>query len=190
MAKSTVRGADASSPSQPVPVAVNGDGASVTTKHTISVLVENRPGALAKVAEMFRRRGHVIHSFAVGGTEDPSVSRMIVLVDGAAHVEQVVKNLNKILEVIKVNDLTGVDTVDRELALIKVNITPGTRREVVEIAEIFRASVVDISEPTMTLEVTGRPEKIDALQQLLTKHGIREMVRTGQVTLVRGPQST
>ncbi len=159
-------------------------------QHAISVLVENKPGVLAKVAEMFRRRGYNIHSLAVGITHDPAVSRMIAVVDGDTQIEQVIKNLNKILEVIKVSDVSGVDSVDRELALIKVNITPGTRPEVIEVARIFRANVVDVSDRSMTLEVTGRSEKIDALQQLLAKHGIREMVRTGRVMLARGPQAT
>ncbi len=160
-------------------------------KHTISVLVDNTPGILMRVAGLFRRRGYNIHSLAVGVTEQSSVSRMIIVVEGAPEVlEQIIKQLNKLIEVVKVNDVTGFNTVDRELALIKLNATPTTRMEIIEISNVFRASVVDLSEKTMTLEVTGRSDKIDAIMSLLQKYGIREMVRTGQVTLVRGIQPT
>jgi len=160
-------------------------------KHTISVLVDNAPGVLMKVAGLFRRRGYNIHSLAVGITEQPIVSRMIIVVEGEPEVlEQIIKQLNKLIEVIKVNDVTGFSTVDRELALIKVNATPTTRMEMMEICNVFRANVVDLTEKTMTLEVTGRSDKIDAILSLVQKYGIREMVRTGQVTLVRGTQPT
>jgi acetolactate synthase I/III small subunit len=161
------------------------------TKHTISVLVDNAPGVLMKVAGLFRRRGYNIHSLAVGVTEDPSVSRMIIVLEGAPEIlEQITKQLNKFIEVIKVNDVTGFNTVDRELALIKLNATPTTRMEIMEISNVFRANVVDLTEKTMTLEVTGRSDKIDAIMSLLQKYGVREMTRTGQVTLVRGTQPT
>lgn len=160
-------------------------------KHTISVLVDNAPGVLMKVAGLFRRRGYNIHSLAVGVTEQATVSRMIIVVEGEPEIlEQIIKQLNKLIEVIKVNDVTGFNTVDRELALIKLNATPTTRMEIMEISNVFRASVVDLTEKTMTLEVTGRSDKIDAILSLLTKYGVREMVRTGQVTLVRGTQPT
>jgi acetolactate synthase-1/3 small subunit len=160
-------------------------------KHTISVLVENSPGVLMKVAGLFRRRGYNIDSLAVGVTEQPTVSRMIIIVGGEPEIlEQIIKQLNKLIEVIKVNDVTGFSTVDRELALIKLNATPATRMEIMEISNVFRANVVDLSEKTMTLEVTGRSDKIDAILSLVQKYGIREMVRTGQVTLVRGTQPT
>jgi len=160
-------------------------------KHTISVLVDNSPGVLMKVAGLFRRRGYNIHSLAVGVTEQPSVSRMIIVVEGAPEIlEQINKQLNKLIEVVKVNDVTGFSTVDRELALVKLNATPTTRMELMEISNVFRANVVDLTEKTMTLEVTGRSEKIDAILSLVQKYGIREMVRTGQVTLVRGTQPT
>jgi acetolactate synthase-1/3 small subunit len=160
-------------------------------KHTISVLVENTPGILMKVAGLFRRRAYNIHSLAVGVTEQPSISRMIIVVEGAPEIlEQIIKQLNKLIEVVKVNDVTGFNTVDRELALIKLNATPTTRMEIMEISNVFRANVVDLTEKTMTLEVTGRSDKIDAIMSLLHKYGIREMVRTGQVTLVRGTQPT
>ena len=161
------------------------------TKHTISVLVDNTPGVLMKVAGLFRRRGYNIHSLAVGVTEQPTVSRMIIAVEGQPEIlEQIIKQLNKLIEVIKVNDVTGFSTVDRELALIKLNATPATRMEIMEICNVFRANVVDLTEKTMTLEVTGRSEKIDAILSLVQKYGVREMVRTGQVTLVRGAQPT
>ncbi|HTD45740.1 MAG TPA: acetolactate synthase small subunit [bacterium] len=160
-------------------------------KHTISVLVENSPGVLIKVAGLFRRRGYNIDSLAVGVTEQPTVSRMIIIVGGEPEIlEQIIKQLNKLIEVIKVNDVTGFSTVDRELALIKLNATPATRMEIMEISNVFRANVVDLTEKTMTLEVTGRSDKIDAILSLVQKYGIREMVRTGQVTLVRGTQPT
>jgi acetolactate synthase-1/3 small subunit len=160
-------------------------------KHTISVLVDNSPGVLMKVAGLFRRRGYNIHSLAVGVTEQPTVSRMIIVVEGEPEIlEQIIKQLNKLIEVIKVNDVTNFNTVDRELALIKLNATPTTRMEIMEISNVFRANVVDLTEKTMTLEVTGRSDKIDAILSLLQKYGVREMVRTGQVTLVRGTQPT
>jgi len=160
-------------------------------KHTISLLVENTPGVLMKVAGLFRRRGYNIDSLAVGVTEQPTVSRMIITVGGEPEIlEQIIKQLNKLIEVIKVNDVTGFSTVDRELALIKLNATPATRMEIMEISNVFRANVVDLTEKTMTLEVTGRSDKIDAILSLVQKYGIREMVRTGQVTLVRGTQPT
>ncbi len=160
-------------------------------KHTISVLVDNAPGVLMKVAGLFRRRGYNIHSLAVGVTEQPTVSRMIITVEGEPEIlEQIIKQLNKFIEVIKVNDVTGFSTVDRELALIKLNATPATRMEIMEICNVFRANVVDLTEKTMTMEVTGRSDKIDAILSLVQKYGIREMVRTGQVTLVRGTQPT
>jgi acetolactate synthase-1/3 small subunit len=160
-------------------------------KHTISVLVDNAPGVLMKVAGLFRRRGYNIHSLAVGVTEQPTVSRMIIVVEGEPEIlEQIIKQLNKLIETIKVNDVTGYNSVDRELALIKLNATPQTRMEIMEICNVFRANVVDLTEKTMTLEVTGRSDKIDAILSLLAKYGVREMVRTGQVTLVRGTQPT
>ena len=160
-------------------------------KHTISVLVDNAPGDLHEHAGLFRRRGYNIHSLAVGVTEQPTVSRMIIVVEGEPEIlEQIIKQLNKLIETSKVNDVTGFNTVDRELALIKLNATPTTRMEIMEISNVFRASVVDLTEKTMTLEVTGRSDKIDAILSLLSKYGVREMVRTGQVTLVRGTQPT
>ena len=177
-------------PALGLPAAARGDGHR-SMKHTISVLVDNAPGVLMKVAGLFRRRGYNIHSLAVGVTEQPTVSRMVITVEGEPEIlEQIIKQLNKLIEIIKVNDVTGFSTVDRELALIKLNATPATRMEIMEICNVFRANVVDLTEKTMTLEVTGRSDKIDAIMSLVQKYGIREMVRTGQVTLVRGIQPT
>ncbi|MDR7543102.1 MAG: acetolactate synthase small subunit [Armatimonadota bacterium] len=158
---------------------------------TISVLVHNQPGVLVRVAGLIRRRGVNIHSLSVGPTEDPAVSRMTIVVDTPPErTESFAKQLRKLVEVLRATAIDGAPTVDRELALIKVNATPGTRMEIMEIANVFRSNIVDLTDRTMTLEVTGRAEKIDAMVSLLTKYGIREMARTGQVTLVRGAQHT
>lgn len=158
---------------------------------TISVLVQNAPGVLVRVAGLIRRRGVNIHSLSVGPTEDPSISRMTIVVDTAPErTDQFAKQLRKLVEVLRATAIDSSPSVDRELALIKVNVTPGTRLEIMEIANVFRANVVDLTEKTMTLEVTGKAEKVDAFVQLLVKYGIREVARTGQVTLVRGAQAT
>ncbi|MDR7484390.1 MAG: acetolactate synthase small subunit [Armatimonadota bacterium] len=158
---------------------------------TISVLVRNQPGVLVRVAGLIRRRGVNIHSLSVGPTEDPTISRMTIVVDTPPdRTESFAKQLRKLVEVLRATAVDGTPTVDRELALIKVNVNPGTRMEIMEIATVFRASVVDLTDRTITLEVTGRTDKIDAIISLLAKHGIREMARTGQVTLVRGAQNT
>lgn len=158
---------------------------------TISVLVRNAPGVLVRVAGLIRRRGINIHSLSVGPTEDPSTSRMTIVVDTAPErTELFAKQLRKLVEVLRATAIDGTPSVDRELALIKVNVTQGTRMEIMEIASVFRANIVDLTDRTMTIEVTGRAEKVDAILTLLTRHGIREMARTGQVTLVRGPQNT
>jgi acetolactate synthase-1/3 small subunit len=158
---------------------------------TISVLVHNQPGVLVRVAGLIRRRGVNIHSLSVGPTEDSGVSRMTIVVDTPPdRTESFAKQLRKLVEVLRATAIDDTPTVDRELALIKVNANPGTRMEIMELANVFRANVVDITERTMTLEVTGRGDKIDAIVSLLTKYGIRELARTGQVTLVRGAQNT
>ena len=160
-------------------------------KHTISVLVENRPGVLARVAGLFSRRGFNIESLAVSTTEDPTVSRMTIVVGGPETVlEQISKQLYKLMDVIKVMDHTGDPVVARELALVKVKAKPEDRAEIMQIANIFRANIVDVGESTFTLEVTGDEEKVSALENLLRKFGIEEMVRTGKVVLVRGAKPT
>ncbi len=158
---------------------------------TISVLVQDQPGVLVRVAGLIRRRGVNIHSLSVGPTEEPGVSRMTIVVDTPPdRTESFAKQLRKLVEVLRATAIDGTPTVDRELALIKVNATPGTRMEIMEIANVFRANIVDLTDRTMTLEVTGRAEKVDAILSLVAKYGIREMARTGQATLVRGAQNT
>ena len=157
--------------------------------HTLSILVENHYGVLTRVAALFARRGYNIDSLAVGMTEDPSVSRMTIVVYGDnAIIEQVIKQLYKLIEVIKVVDLSAEEYVDRELALIKVGTTSETRADILQIVEIFRAKVVDIGSNTMMIEITGGSEKITALEKLLRPFGIKELARTGKVGLLRGPK--
>ena len=156
-------------------------------KHTLSVLVENKPGVLARVAGLFSRRGFNIDSLAVGITEDPDVSRMTITVDAEEHpIEQVTKQLHKLINVIKITDLDPEKTVARELALIKVKSDAKTRAEVMQLAEIFRARILDVGKKTLTIEITGTYEKIDALEQLLGPHGVVEIVRTGRIAIERG----
>jgi acetolactate synthase-1/3 small subunit len=155
--------------------------------HTLSVLVENRPGVLARVAMLFARRGFNIDSLAVGETEDPLVSRMtmIVSVEGKP-LEQVTKQLQKLINVLRVVELAVEDKIERELALIKVGVGAGKRAEVLEIAEIFRAKVVDVDADALTLEITGSPDKVSALEDLVAPYGITELARTGRIALGRG----
>ena len=159
-------------------------------QHVISVLVENKPRVLARIASLFARRGYNIESLAVGPTQDPTVSRITLVVEGDEDIlEQISKQLYKLIDTIKVGDFTNTSFVDRELALIKVNVPSTLRGEIVQTAEIFRARVVDVAEKSLMIEVTGTPDKIDALEQLLKKYGIIEMVRTGRIALARGYQS-
>ena len=156
-------------------------------KHTLSVLVENHAGVLSRVAGLFSRRGFNIDSLAVGITEDPAVSRMTIVVDGDEYVvEQVSKQLNKLVDVIKIKKLDDNDSVSRELALIKVSANVSTRGEVLQIVEIFRANVIDISKSTLTIEITGSLDKVEALEDMLKPFGIKEIVRTGMIALERG----
>ena len=155
-------------------------------KHTLSVMVENKPGVLARIAGLFSRRGFNIDSLAVGVTEDPDVSRMTITVNAAEHpIEQVTKQLHKLINVIKITDLDPDNTVARELALIKVKSDARSRGEVMQIAEIFRAKVLDVSRKTMTIEITGTAEKIEALE-LLLRPNVTEIVRTGRIAIERG----
>ena len=158
-------------------------------KHTLAVLVENKSGVLTRVASLFSRRGYNIDSLAVGVTEDPEISRITIVVHGDNHVlEQVTKQLNKLIDVIKVSDIGADDAVERELALIKVAADVETRAEIIQIANIFRARIVDVAPKSMTVEVTGDEGKIQAIEKLLRQFGIKEMVRTGKIALVRGPK--
>ena len=156
-------------------------------KRTLSVLVENRPGVLARVAGLFRRRGYNIDSLAVGRTENDSVSRMTIVVDVEEQMaEQVTKQLHKLIDVIKVSDITEEPHVGRELILIKVKAEPAQRSEIIQIVDIFRARIVDIARNSLIIEATGDSDKIEALEDALRPFGIREVVRTGKVALLRG----
>ena len=157
-----------------------------TTKHTIVALVEDKPGVLNRMVSLFRRRGFNIDSIAVGGSELPHLSRMTIVVDGAnTMVEQVRKQLDKIVDVIKVSDITAENTVARELALIKVKATSASRSEIIEIVDIFRASIVDVAADSVIVEVTGDEDKITSLLNLLRGFGIREIARTGRIAMTR-----
>jgi acetolactate synthase-1/3 small subunit len=158
--------------------------------HTLSVLVENKPGVLARVSGLFSRRSFNIESLAVGPTEHPEISRITILVsvEGTA-LEQVTKQLNKLINVIKIVELEDANAVQRELLLVKVRADDATRRGVLETVELFKAKVVDVSPEALTIEVTGPPVKLEAMLKMLEPYGIREMVQSGVVALGRGPRS-
>jgi acetolactate synthase-1/3 small subunit len=150
-------------------------------------MVADKPGVLNRVASLFRRRGFNIESIAVGASEVPDVSRMTIVVDGATTlVEQVRKQLDKVIDVIKVTDITGDTTIMRELALIKVKSTTSTRSEIMQIVDIFRAKIVDVAVDSLTVEVTGDEAKVNSLYNLLRGFGIKEISRTGVIGMVRG----
>lgn len=156
-------------------------------KHTLIALVEDKPGVLNRVASLFRRRSFNIESIAVGHSEHPNLSRMTIVVDGdAARVEQVRKQLDKVVNVVKVVDITKDALVARELALIKVKATASTRSEIIQIVDVFRANIVDVASDSLTVEVTGDEDKVDSLLNLLRGFGIREIARTGRIALTRG----
>jgi len=156
-------------------------------KHTLSVMVENKPGVLARVAGLFSRRGFNIDSLAVGVTEKPEVSRMTVVVNVEEHsLEQVYKQLNKLINVIKVIDLPDDNSVQREMIMVKVKADAKTRAEVIEIVDIFRGKVVDVGKGTISIEVTGPASKLTAFEELLRPYGLVELVRTGAIALPRG----
>ena len=159
--------------------------------HTLSVLVENKAGVLSRVTGLFSRRGFNIESLAVGPCEEPGMSRITIVVIGDdAQVEQVMKQLNKLIDVIKVSDLSDNERVERELARIKVTAEPGTSRaEIMQIAEIFRAQIVDVSPKSVILQVIGDTEKIEALEKLLRQYGVKEFVRTGTIGILRGSKT-
>ncbi|MCD5406057.1 acetolactate synthase small subunit [Peptococcaceae bacterium] len=155
--------------------------------HTLAVLVENSPGVLARVAGLFSRRGFNIESLAVGKTDDPTVSRMTIVVDcDSRTLEQVTKQLHKLIDVIKISDITQDAHVERELVLIKVHAERAHRIEVMQIVEIFRARVVDYSPKSLIIEATGSAEKLNALIDTLRPYVISELVRTGKVAIIRG----
>ena len=160
------------------------------TKHTLVALVEDKPGVLNRVASLFRRRSFNIESLAVGGSEHPDLSRMtIVAIGDSAQVEQVRKQLEKLVSVVKVADITEGDTVTRELALIKVKATASTRSEIMQIVSIFRANIVDVAPGSVTVEVTGDEDKVNSLLGLLRDFGVKEVSRTGRIALTRGSGS-
>ena len=155
-------------------------------RHTISILVQNKFGAFNRIAGMFAAKGYNIDSLTVGPTEDETVSRMTIVARGDDQIiEQITKQLNKLIDIVKVIDLTFESFVERELVLVKVHSTTDTRPEIMQIAEIFRAKVVDISPRTLTLEATGSQQKVDAIIKMLKPFAIKEMARTGRVALKR-----
>ena len=158
-------------------------------KHKVAVLVENNPGVLAKVANLFSRRGYNIDSLVVSDTEDKSISLMTIVVDGDAKtVEQVTKQLHKLVDVIKVNDLTNDDTVCRQLLLVRVAADRETRGEIIQLMDIFRARIIDIGRRSMIIEATGDEDKIEAIVKSLQPFGIQEIVKTGVSAMVRSPK--
>ena len=157
--------------------------------HTLSVLVEDKPGVLARVAALFSRRGFNIQSLAVGATEQKHLSRMTIVVEVEDFpLEQVTKQLNKLINVIKIVEQDEAQSVSRELALIKVRTDATTRSQVIEAVNLFRAKVVDVSTESLTIEATGTPEKLEAFLRVLEPYGIREIVQSGIVSLSRGPR--
>ena len=159
-------------------------------KHTIAIQVENKFGVLSRVAGLFSARGYNIESLSVGETLDPTVSRMTIVVRGAEFIiEQVMKQLHKLIDVIKVTDLTDESHVERELVLIRVNAEPQHRAEIMRTADIFRAKIVDVTPQSFTIEATGDEGKLEALIELLRPMGIQELVRTGKVAIARGAKT-
>lgn len=156
--------------------------------HTLVVLVENRPGVLTRVSGLISRRAFNIESIVAGYTEEPDMTRITIVVNGDdQEIDQVVNQLSKLVDVIKIVDLTKIDSLERELAMIKVKATPAKRSDIVDIVDIFRARIVDVNRETMVIELTGSLDKIDALCEVLKDHGIIEIVRTGKTVISRGP---
>ena len=159
-------------------------------KHILVALVNDKPGVLNRVASMLRRRGFNIESLAVGHTEKEGISRMTLVVSGdPSTVEQARKQLDKVIDVIKLYDITEDSVVDRELALIKVKTTPATRNEIIQIVDIFRANIVDVAADSLIVEVTGDNDKLNSLFKLLSTFGIKEIARTGRLAMTRGMPS-
>jgi acetolactate synthase I/III small subunit len=160
-------------------------------KHILTLLVENKPGVLARIAGLFSRRGFNIDTLAVGPTDDPMLSRMTLTLDGALHpIDQVTKQLHKLVNVIKIRDLEPEEAVARELALFKVAADGETRAQVMQFAEIFRGKVIDVSKRSITIEVTGADDKIEAFEAAVRPFGLIEMVRTGEIAISRGRSAT
>ena len=159
-------------------------------KRTLSVLVENQPGVLSRIAGLFGRRGFNIQSLAVGVTQDPRLSRMTIVVDGDERVlEQVEKQLNKLVNVLKVSALEDPCSIGRELALVKVHAPPAQRPAIMQVVDIFRAKIVDVARRSLVIEVTGDEDKVSAIIELLREFGIMEVVRTGKIAMARGSKS-
>jgi acetolactate synthase-1/3 small subunit len=162
----------------------------IMSKHTLSVLVENKPGVLARIAALFSRRGFNIDSLAVGPTEHPDISRMTIVVNVEdLPLEQVTKQLNKLVNVIKIVELDQAQAVQRELVLVKVRADAETRSQVVEIVQLFRAKTVDVSPDAVTIEATGSSDKLEAMLKMLEPYGIKELVQSGLVAIGRGARS-
>jgi acetolactate synthase-1/3 small subunit len=160
-------------------------------KHVLSILVENRPGVLTRIAGLFARRGFNIETLTVGPTDDEKFSRITLTVDGALHpIDQVTKQLHKLINVLKIRDLEPAGTVTRELALFKVSAEAAARSEILEFTEIFRGRVVDTTKRSVTVEVTGNSEKIDAFERVVRAYGLIEMMRTGEIAMSRGRTET
>ena len=160
-------------------------------KHILSILVENKPGVLTRIAGLFARRGFNIDTLAVGPTDDESISRVTLTLDGAVHpIDQVTKQLHKLVNVLKIRDLEPEETLARELALFKVAADGASRQEVMQLCEIFRAKVVDVSKRSLTVEVTGTTEKVEAFERLVRPFGLIEMARTGEIAISRGRGET
>ena len=157
--------------------------------YLLSVLVENRPGVLSRVTGLISRRGFNIESLTVAPTEDETLSRMTIIVEAdEVGFEQITKQLHKLVSVYKISDLTYEDAVERELVLFKVQSTPERRHEIIEIANVFRAKVVDVGKNTLTIEATGAASKLDAMEDLLRAYGIKQLTRTGKIAMARGSQ--
>jgi acetolactate synthase-1/3 small subunit len=166
-------------------------GARTGRKHVLSILVENKPGVLTRIAGLFARRGFNIDTLTVGPTDDDSVSRITLTLDGALHpIDQVTKQLHKLVNVLKIRDLEPADTVARELALFKLAADGSTRAEVMQICEIFRGKVVDVSRRSIIVEVTGTTDKIEAFERMVRPFGLVEMMRTGEIAILRGRGET
>jgi acetolactate synthase-1/3 small subunit len=160
-------------------------------KHILSILVENKPGVLTRIAGLFARRGFNIDTLAVGPTDDEAISRITLTLDGAVHpIDQVTKQLHKLVNVLKIRDLEPSETMARELALFKVSADGATRAEVMQLCEIFRARIVDVARRSLIIEITGTSEKLEAFERLIRPFGLIEMARTGEIAISRGRGET
>ena len=160
-------------------------------KHILSILVENKPGVLTRIAGLFARRGFNIDTLAVGPTDDPTLSRITLTLDGAMHpIDQVTKQLHKLINVIKIRDLEPTETVARELALFKISADGASRGEVMQMVEIFRGKIIDVAKRSLIVEVTGSWEKIEAFERMVRPFGLIEMARTGEIAISRGRGET